>query len=101
MREIFTYGSVGGASGNRCSYLEHSYKRLAAFLFETFKEDVTAEVIPIRSYATSVRRKIVDIGAKIVKKSHMITLKLSQSVMQAIKFDKLWANCQNPSPILI
>ncbi|WDN87800.1 hypothetical protein BuS5_00768 [Desulfosarcina sp. BuS5] len=22
MREIFTYGSVGGASGNRCSYLE-------------------------------------------------------------------------------
>ncbi|WDN89306.1 hypothetical protein BuS5_03767 [Desulfosarcina sp. BuS5] len=74
---------------------------ISFFLFETFKEDVTAEVIPIRSYATSVRRKIVDIGAKIVKKSHMITLKLSQSVMQAIKFDKLWANCQNPSPILI
>jgi len=74
---------------------------ISFFLFETFKEDVTAEVIPIRSYATSVRRKIIDIGAKIVKKSHIIILKVSQSVMQTIKFDKLWANCQNPSPILI
>jgi len=67
---------------------------ISFFLFETFKEDVTAKVIPITSYATSVRRKIVDIAAKIVKKGRAITLKLSQSAMQALKFDLLWANCQ-------
>jgi len=72
---------------------------ISFFMFETFKQDVTAEVIPIVSYATSFRRKIVDIAAKIVKKAHSITLKLSQSVRQSLKFDLLWANCQNPPPI--
>jgi hypothetical protein len=72
---------------------------ISFFLFETFKQDVTAQVIPITSYATSVRRRIVDIAAKIVKKGHKITLKLSESVRQSLKFDLLWANCQNPPPI--
>jgi len=72
---------------------------ISFFMFETFKQDVTAEVIPIVSYATSFRRKIVDIAAKIVKKGHTITLKLPQSVRQSLKFDLLWANCQNPPPI--
>ncbi|MHA1881303.1 MAG: hypothetical protein ACTSYG_13020 [Candidatus Heimdallarchaeota archaeon] len=31
MREIFTSGSVGGAPGNRCFYLEPDSKSLAAF----------------------------------------------------------------------
>ena len=74
---------------------------ISFFLFETFKEDVTAELIPITSYATYVRRKIVDIAAKIVEKGRTITLKLSQSAMQALKFDLLWANCQNPPPIRV
>jgi hypothetical protein len=73
---------------------------ISFFLFETFKEDITAKIIPITSYTTSVRRKIVNIAAKIIKKSRTITLKLSQSAMQALKFDLLWANCQNPPPIL-
>ena len=72
---------------------------IAFFLHQTFKEDVTAEIIPITSYATSVRRKIIDIAAKIVKKGHTITLKLSESVRQSLKFDLLWTNCQNPPPI--
>jgi hypothetical protein len=74
---------------------------IAFFLHETFKEDVTAEIIPITSYATSVRRKIIDVAAKIVKKGHTITLKLSESVRQSLKFDLLWNNCQNPPPILV
>ena len=31
MRETFTYGSVGGAPGNRCFYPEPDTKGLAAF----------------------------------------------------------------------
>ena len=42
---------------------------LAFFLFETFKEDVCSAVILITAYATTVRRKLIDIAAKIVKKA--------------------------------
>ena len=34
MREIFTYGSVGGAPGNRCSYLEADKPLNAALYFK-------------------------------------------------------------------
>ncbi len=36
MREIFTYGSVGGAPGNRCFYLERDVKKLRSFLASLF-----------------------------------------------------------------
>ncbi len=36
MREIFKYGSVGGASGNRCFYLETA-DGLTTSLFEPLK----------------------------------------------------------------
>lgn len=39
MREIFTYGSVGGAPGNRCSYLEADQPVIPA-LFRQKKEVV-------------------------------------------------------------
>jgi len=58
---------------------------ISFFLFETFKEDVTAKVIPITSYATSVRRKIVDIAAKIVG----VCSKFSIDVAQFKKCDHL------------
>jgi len=73
---------------------------IAFFLFETFKEDVASEVVSITSYATTVRRILVDIAAKIVEKGRIITLKVSSSAMDALRFDTLWANCQNPPPIL-
>jgi hypothetical protein len=37
---------------------------ISFFLFETYKEDVLKEVIPIGSYATTVRRKVLDFAAK-------------------------------------
>jgi len=73
---------------------------IAFFLFETFKEDVLEEVIPITSYASTVRRNIIDIACKIVKTGHGIILKTSQAVMNTFKIDLLWAKCQNPRPIL-
>ena len=39
---------------------------ISFFLFETFKEDVLEEVLPVASYATTVRRKVVDFAAKII-----------------------------------
>jgi len=72
---------------------------ISFFLFETFKEDVLEEVIPVTSYATTVRRKAVDLAAKIVKTGGEIILKVTQAVMENLRFDKLWERCQNPVPI--
>jgi hypothetical protein len=72
---------------------------ISFFLFETFKEDVLKEVLPVVSYATTVRRKAVDFAAKIIKTSRGIVLKVTQAVMDRLHFDKLWERCQNPIPI--
>ena len=73
---------------------------ISFFLFETFKEDVLEEVLPVASYATTVRRKVVDFAAKIITTSRGIILKVTQAVMDYLRFDKLWERCQNPIPIL-
>ena len=74
---------------------------IAFFLFETFKEDVLEEVIPVTSYATTVRRKALDFAAKIVKTAGEIILKVTQAVMETLRFDELWKRCQNPEPIIV
>ena len=63
---------------------------LAIFLFETFKEDVCSEVISIVSYATTVRRKIIDIAVKIVKTTGNIIIKVTSATWKNLKFDVLW-----------
>lgn len=83
--------------GHNCAF--YYCMLISFFLFETFKEDVTGQVIPVTSYATTVRRKLIDIAAKVVYKSGQIILKISESAMQALNFDKLWENCQYTSPI--
>ena len=74
---------------------------ISFFLFETFKEDILEEVLPVASYATTVRRKVVDFAAKIITTSRGIVLKVTQAVMDSLRFDKLWERCQNPVPIYV
>jgi hypothetical protein len=72
---------------------------ISFFLFETFKEDVLEEVLPVVSYATTVRRKALDFAAKVINTGREIILKVTQAVMEHLCFDKLWERCQNPIPI--
>lgn len=72
---------------------------IAFFLSETFKEDVLVEVLPITSYATTVRRMVIDIAAKVIWTGGQIILKVTQSVMTTLRFAQLWARCQSPPPI--
>jgi len=74
---------------------------ISFFLFETFKQDVLEEVLPVASYATTVRRKVVDFAAKIIRTSRGIILKVTQATMDHLRFDKLWEKCQNPIPISV
>ena len=69
---------------------------LAFFLFEMFKEDVCSEIIPVVSYATTVRRKLIDIAAKIVKKSGKIILKVTSATWKNLNFDVLWKRSGSP-----
>lgn len=72
---------------------------IAFFLFETFKEDVLKDVLPVRGYATTIRRQLLDFAAKIVHTGNVIILKVTQEVMDRLQFQKLWTRCQNPISI--
>lgn len=70
------------------------------FLFECFKRDVTYDVIPTVSYASTFRRKAVDFAAKIVTQSRQIILKATKAVMESLKLATLWERCNHPPPIM-
>jgi len=61
--------------------------------YEAFKEDVCGDIVPITSYPNTLRRKVIDIAAKIVCGSRTLKLKVSRAVWEALDFAKLWANC--------
>lgn len=72
---------------------------VAFFLFETFKEDVLEDVIPIGSYANTVRRTIIDVGAKIVSHSGQTVIKFFRTLYRQIRCDMLWERALSP-PLL-
>ncbi len=69
---------------------------IAFFLYEAFKEDVCAPVIKISSYATTLRRKILDVAGKIVSHSGKITLKVTVSTWESLNFYQLWIKNGDP-----
>jgi len=73
------------------------YTTLLAFaLFETFKADVTDVVVPETAYATTFRRRFLDIAGKIVNHAGRIVLKVTRAVMDRLMLDKLWLLCSSP-----
>ena len=66
------------------------------FLCEAFKEDVCAPVIQVSSYATTLRRKILDVAGKIVRHSGKTTLKVTISTWESLDFYELWIKSGNP-----
>ena len=71
------------------------------FVFESFKEDTLNDILPIPSYATTVRRKLIDIAAKVVRTGREVILKITQAVMKRLHLQTLWVRCQKVSPIPI
>ena len=69
---------------------------LAFFLFESFKEDVLADAAPVCSRPATIRRKIIDIAAKIVRTGGKVILKVSAVVWQGLGFPFLWEKSGNP-----
>jgi hypothetical protein len=72
---------------------------IAFFLYEAFKEDVCAPVIELGSYATTLRRKILDVAGKIVSHSGKITLKVSLATWISLDFFQLWIKSEKPNSL--
>ena len=72
---------------------------IAFFLFEAFKRDVLKETIPITAYATTIRRRVFDIAAKIVSTGRQLVMKLRQATLDRLNFFKLWERSSRP-PLL-
>lgn len=69
---------------------------VAFFLFEGFKEDVCAGVVPVTAYATRVRRTVIDCAAKLVRTGGKLILKVTQATWKALKWDVLWKRSESP-----
>jgi hypothetical protein len=76
------------------------YMTLLAFaLFESFKADVTDLVVPETAYATTFRRRFIDVAGKIVAHAGRIILKVTQATLDRLRLDKLWLLCSSPPKI--
>jgi hypothetical protein len=73
---------------------------LGHFLMESFKEDVSAPVIPVGAYANTVRRKLIDIAGKIVTHSQKVLLKVSQVCFENLRLLELYTRCKYAPAIL-
>ena len=69
---------------------------VAFFLFECFKEDVCGEVIPVEAYATTLRRRLIHVAAKIVRHAGQTILKVAAAAMEQLQFVALWARSGAP-----
>ncbi len=69
---------------------------IAFFLYEAFKLDVCSPVVKISAYATTVRRQLIDIAAKVVRHSGAIILKVTNVTFQALNIWQLWQKSAEP-----
>jgi hypothetical protein len=69
------------------------------FLFEAYKQDVTAQAIPVTAYPDTFRRKLIDFAVKITSIARNTVLYVTRSIYQTINIELLWKRCQSPSKI--
>jgi hypothetical protein len=69
---------------------------IAFFLYEAFKLDVCSSVVKISAYATTVRRQLIDIAAKVVRHAGKIILKVTRASFLALNFSQLWQKSSAP-----
>ncbi|GBD89882.1 hypothetical protein BMS3Abin04_00595 [bacterium BMS3Abin04] len=72
---------------------------ISHFLFESYKRDVTYDVLSTESYPNTFRRKLIDFAVKIVSHGGLIILKVTDDIKEKLKIYELWRLCQNPPPI--
>jgi len=72
---------------------------IAHFMFETYKRDVTKDVIPVTVYPNTFRRKLIDFAVKITSRARNTIMNVTSTIFDTIKIDQLWEKCQSPPEI--
>lgn len=72
---------------------------ISHFMFEAYKRDVTADVVPIGVYPNTFRRRLVDFAAKITSGGRNVILNVTREIYATFKLENLWQKCQSP-PII-
>ncbi len=73
---------------------------ISHFLFEIYKADVTAEVVPLKSYPNTSRRQLIDFAVKIVSHNREIVLQVVNTVYNNLKIIDLWVKFRTKPQIL-
>lgn len=73
---------------------------ISFFMFESFKYDINSDVIPVECYATTFRRRCLDIAGKIVRTGRQLLIKIASSAYRFLSFDLLWEKSICTVPIL-
>jgi len=66
---------------------------ISFFLFEVFKKDMGADIIPLTWYATTFRRHCLDVAGKIVRTGRQVILQVTQPTWEFLHFEILWKRC--------
>ncbi len=74
---------------------------ISHFLFESYKRDVTYDVLPVESYPNTFRRQLIDFAVKIVSHSGEIILKVTKEIKEKLKLNEVWKLCQSPPVIIL
>jgi hypothetical protein len=69
------------------------------FLLESFKEDISAPVLSVGSYASTLRRRLIDIAGKIVFHSEQTVLKVSRACLESLRLPELFNRCRT-APVI-
>ncbi|MBW6481154.1 MAG: IS1380 family transposase [Bacteroidales bacterium] len=71
----------------------------AHFMFESYKRDITPDIIPITAYPNTFRRKLIDFAVKITSRSRSIIMSVTRTIYETINIEILWKRCQSPPVI--
>jgi hypothetical protein len=72
---------------------------IAHFMFESYKRDITPDVIPVTAYPDTFRRKLIDFAVKITSRARYVIINVTRTIYQTIQIEDLWKRCQTP-PII-
>jgi hypothetical protein len=68
---------------------------ISHFLFESYKRDVSYEVLSTESYPNTFRRQLIDFAVKIVSHGGEIILKVTNEIKERLNIYNLWNLCQS------
>jgi len=72
---------------------------ISHFIFEAYKRDVTASVLPITAYPNTFRRRLIDFASKITSGGGYVILNVTREIYETFNIEKLWKKCQSPPVI--